>query len=406
MFIMEIIHASREPYSDDFDREISTLDTPAGHDRNRTQIQIISEEFALKARERVRITMSNGKADRVPVIPQICIPHAVKMLGMDYEETLLDVIRHPERENDITYRCAKAYGVDGMRAWMTGDPFDVVNVDGTWMGRDPQTGEITGRVDFEGGGGVAAAGEPVIHTIEDIDAIPVPAVGEVLKGGRLDSIKEVLDKAGDDLLVISGPGAFTFEYITSKRGKMQALMDIMDEPDFCHRMLQKATACAINNALALASIGVEALYIGDTFGGVMSPSQFDEFCVPYIKQFVKAVKGSGPLIYLHICGDSRRILEKMADTGVDCIEPLDPLGGVEVKDAKKRVGDKVALMGGVHNVKLAHGTLQEVVDDCQRCLSQGAPGGGYILACGDMLPTETSKEKVEAMVEAACNYTY
>ena len=36
--------------------------------------------------------------------------------------------------------------------------------------------------------------------------------------------------------------------------------------------------------------------------------------------------------------------------------------------------------------------------NCRRCLSEGAPGGGYILAAGDMLPTETSKEKVEAMI--------
>ena len=81
-------------------------------------------------------------------------------------------------------------------------------------------------------------------------------------------------------------------------------------------------------------------------------------------------------------------------------------GGVSVADAKRRVGGRVALMGGVHNVKLARGTLQDVTDDCRRCLTEGAPGGGYILACGDMLPTETSREKVEAMVAAAHGYRY
>jgi uroporphyrinogen decarboxylase len=96
----------------------------------------------------------------------------------------------------------------------------------------------------------------------------------------------------------------------------------------------------------------------------------------------------------------------MADTGIDCFEPLDPLGGVQVKDAKQRVGDRVALMGGVHNVKLASGTLEEVELDVQRCLSEGAPGGGYTLACGDMLPTETAPEKVRMMLEAARNYKY
>ena len=80
--------------------------------------------------------------------------------------------------------------------------------------------------------------------------------------------------------------------------------------------------------------------------------------------------------------------------------------GVRVADAKKRVGGRVALMGGVNTLLLAHGTLEEVKEDCRRCLAEGAPGGGYILAAGDMLPTETSRDKVEAMVEAAENYRY
>lgn len=72
----------------------------------------------------------------------------------------------------------------------------------------------------------------------------------------------------------------------------------------------------------------------------------------------------------------------------------------------RRFADRVALMGGVHTVKLAHGSLEEVKEDVQRCLSEGAPGRGYILAAGDMLPTETSREKVEAMPAAAKTYRY
>ncbi|KKM62796.1 hypothetical protein LCGC14_1518050 [marine sediment metagenome] len=41
-----------------------------------------------------------------------------------------------------------------------------------------------------------------------------------------------------------------------------------------------------------------------------------------------------------------------------------------------------------------------------RCLSEGAPGGRYILAAGDMLPTETSREKVELMLEMSNTWSY
>lgn len=361
----------------------------------------------MKAKERCRIAMSCGIPDRVPVIPQICIPHAVRMLGMNYESTVLETIRNPALINKYDFLCAKEYGVDGIRAWMVPDPLDVVKVDGAWYGRDPKTGEKLGPVDFEGGGWVVPSEEPIIHHEDEIAGkIPVLSAEEVLKSGKLDSIKAIIKEGGDDLFIISAPGCFTVEQITFVRGKTQAMMDLMDSPEFCHKIMEQSLAAAIQKSLALVSIGVDALYIGDTFGGVISPDQFLEFCVPYIKRFVQAIKGKGPLVYLHICGNSTKILEMMADTGVDCIEPLDPLGGVKVADAKKRVGHRVALMGGVHTVKLAHGTLQEVVDDCRRCLNEGAPGGGYILAAGDMLPTETSREKVEAMISAAKNYTY
>ena len=62
-------------------------------------------------------------------------------------------------------------------------------------------------------------------------------------------------------------------------------------------------------------------------------------------------------------------------------------------------GGRVALMGGVDTRLLAHGTLDEVRADAMRCLSEGMPGGGYILACGDMLPTETSPDKVRMLLE-------
>ena len=81
---------------------------------------------------------------------------------------------------------------------------------------------------------------------------------------------------------------------------------------------------------------------------------FKEFFLQYFKRFVTEMharlKDKCPIMYLHVCGNSTRLFELMADTGVDCIEPLDPLGGVQVHDAKKRVGKRVALMGGVHNV--------------------------------------------------------
>ena len=36
-------------------------------------------------KQRAKIAMSRGTPDRVPVIPQICHPYAIRMLGLDYK---------------------------------------------------------------------------------------------------------------------------------------------------------------------------------------------------------------------------------------------------------------------------------------------------------------------------------
>ena len=110
--------------------------------------------------------------------------------------------------------------------------------------------------------------------------------------------------------------------------------------------------------------------------------------------------------YLHICGNSNPILEMMADTGADCVEPLDPMGGVEVADAKRRIGKRVALMGGLSPLTLLNGSPEQVFEEATACCRAGGLDGGYILAAGDMVPDRSPEENVLAMVQAARDFRY
>lgn len=362
----------------------------------------------MNSKERCKTAMSGGIPDRVPVIPQLCHPHAIKVLGKDFRKKIIQCIENPCLVNEFDLTCARMYGFDGVRIWENTDPVLVVDDGENVWQIDEQTGEKIGRVDFQGGGGIIRLEEKkTIESEEDIKKISVKRYDELLKTENFQAMKRIVDDAGKDMFMIGPPGAFTVEYVAQVRGKQQMLVDIIERPDYIKKIIERATDAAIQTGIALAKIGMDALYLGEVFGGLIGPRLFKEFCVPAIKRFVRELKTeSSILTYLHICGNSTQLFEMMADTGVDCIEPLDPLGGVVVADAKKRIGKQVALMGGVNTVKLAHGTLEEVKEDIQRCLREGAPDGGYILACGDMLPTETSKEKVEAMVSAAKEYRY
>lgn len=354
-------------------------------------------------KQRMKTAMSGGLPDRVPVMPQICHPHAIRMLGLPFRETILDCLRDPLLKNRLTLECAKAYGVDGMRAFLPADPVTIVE-DGEDAYAVDASGRRTGRVDFQGGGGVAPLEESLLRDETDLERLEVPTADVLLATPAFQSIGQIVRDAGEELFVASAPGSFTVEGLTVQRGKAQAMRDLIELPEFSHRIIDKLTQIAIQRSLALCQVGVDALYLGETFGGVVGPRHFTEFCLPYMRRLIEAVRPFGVLIYLHMCGNVTRLLELMADTGTDCIEPLDPLGGVDVADAKRRIGHRVALMGGVNTVTLACGTLAGVAAECQRCLQAGSPGGGYILASGDMLPTETAPDRVRTMIEAAIRY--
>jgi uroporphyrinogen-III decarboxylase len=270
------------------------------------------------------------------------------------------------------------------------------------MAVDPVTGDATGRVDFEGGGGVLLLPDKQRTLTEaDIEQIEVPDDRTLATGPILRPLRKAVARYGRTLFVIGVPGQFTLETLCHVQGMERTLMDIIERPDFIRRWTEANLRRSIRIARAMAETGAQAFYIGETFGQFLSEDNFRDLCLPYFQEFVNALRSSGALIYLHMCGRITHLLGAIAETGVHCVEPLDELGGTRVAEVKQALGPHMALMGGVRTDLLARGSLDEVEADVRRCLAEAAGGGGFILAAGDMLPTETTPEKVHAMVRLA-----
>jgi len=178
-------------------------------------------------------------------------------------------------------------------------------------------------------------------------------------------------------------------------------MDIIERPDFIKAWTEAQLERSIAYASAMVRLGVDGLYIGETFGQFMSADQFAELCLPYFRSFVERVKPLGAVIYLHMCGRINHLLDRIAETGVDALEPLDQVGGTAPALVRETLGGSVGLMGGVSTVLLSRGSVEEVREDCRHCIRDAGHDGAFVLAACDMLPTETDPAKVRAMVEEA-----
>ena len=121
---------------------------------------------------------------------------------------------------------------------------------------------------------------------------------------------------------------------------------------------------------------------------------------------VSAAQESGVLVDYHNYGRVTAVLESMADTGADALEPLTPPslnGDIQLADAKKRVGDRMALYGGFNERVLMSDKGKEVRQEVRRCIDEGADGGGYAIRCAGQI-FEAKLKNIEVMTEETHRY--
>jgi len=189
-------------------------------------------------------------------------------------------------------------------------------------------------------------------------------------------------------------------------GYQQALMVLLDEPAKCHAILAAYTEGAADLGTRQARRGVDAVLISSAFAGAgfISPRQYDEFVLPYEAEVVRRIKAQGVPVYTHTCGEIGDRLERMADTGIDGIDTLDPppLGSVDLEDAKRRVGDRVFFKGNIDPVgTLLRKSREEVRQDALWRLAVGSPGSGYILSSACSVSPRVPPENLTVLVEAS-----
>jgi hypothetical protein len=345
---------------------------------------------------------------RIPVMPQICHDLPVHIYAGQYPEPggdWIDGMKRCSEEPGVIYdlviRLVRQTGCDGLRLFIKPEPMRLARDADELIVLDRETGDRIGRIDLHGGGGfIPDRKRPIPETLEEYRS-RLEALRREFTDEKMELLRQA--RAGvPDLFVASAPGGITMNTYAALRGREQAMIDFFERPDFVYAAMDMQADVIIERAERLLETGIDCLYIGDpaSSASLISPRHFERFCLPAYQKFCRHFQGRDVLIYIHVCGNSRPILEMLADTGADVVEPLDPLGGVEVADARRRIGQRVALMGGLNTLTLAHGTPGEVREEAIRKCREGGPQG-YILAAGDMVPPNTPVANLQAMVDVA-----
>ncbi len=157
--------------------------------------------------------------------------------------------------------------------------------------------------------------------------------------------------------------------------------------ELVNELLARSTEWTIAMIERACRTEVDFILFGDdvafTSGSMLSPKLFAELILPHYKKIVKASRV--PLIW-HSDGDIRPLIPMIIDAGFAGIHSLEPNAHIDLGEIKRLHGTKIILAGNVDvSTVLIQTDLNLVRQDVERCITQGAAGGGYLFSSSNSL---------------------
>ncbi len=172
-------------------------------------------------------------------------------------------------------------------------------------------------------------------------------------------------------------------------GIERLILATFDDPAWVHQLLQILQRRKLTFVRSMKGAAFDLIEFGggDASSTVISPAIFDEFVVPYDAPIIAALHEAGQRVVYHTCGGMMPLLERLAAMKPDAMETFTPrgMGGdVDLAEAKRRIGDKVCLIGGFDQFHFLAGcTPEQTRAEVRRCFEAAGEGGGYILCPSD-----------------------
>ena len=143
---------------------------------------------------------------------------------------------------------------------------------------------------------------------------------------------------------------------------------------------------------------------------MMGPRQWEELIVPYDGELMRLIKQRDPdsLIHVHCHGRVGELLPLFLAMGVDSTDPVEPppQGDVELRDARRLVGDRMTLYGNIEFVDMERCAPDAIEDKVRRAIEDG--GTQRTVLCPSATPHEQHSQRFTAnairYIEAGLKY--
>ena len=169
-------------------------------------------------------------------------------------------------------------------------------------------------------------------------------------------------------------------------------------PDLLHRILDVNAKAVTQYLNAQIEAGAQAVMIFDTWGGNLSHAAYREFSLAYLQRIVAGLKREHDgaripaIVFTKGCGNW---LEDIAAIGCDAVG-LD--WGVDIGQARARIGDRVALQGNL-DPNVLFSPAEVVQRETEKILASFGHGSGHVFNLGHGISQFTPPEIVKTLVD-------
>ncbi|UCE13793.1 MAG: hypothetical protein JSV04_01135 [Candidatus Heimdallarchaeota archaeon] len=174
---------------------------------------------------------------------------------------------------------------------------------------------------------------------------------------------------------------------------------LYDQPELVKAVIERNTEWIIALVEQANHVEVDFILLGDDAADnsrpLISPKFFRELILSQYKRIIQA--SDVPIIW-HSDGHITPLLPMIIEAGFAGVHSLESKASIDLATVKKEYGDKLVLAGNLDTTEiLCQANLELVRKDVERCISQGAPGGGYLFSSSNSL---FEGHNIEAIKEA------
>lgn len=236
----------------------------------------------------------------------------------------------------------------------------------------------------------------IVHSIGDVIQLKNPDVYKAKRTlDRINAGEELSRKTQGNVPIIGwieGPLAEACDLA----GIENMMMQLMIDPDFANRLMDKCMITAKDFAKAQINAGCEIIGMGDAVCSQIDTDTYNTFVRDRHRELIEFIHGLGGKIKLHICGDTNHLLESYKDFNLDILD-LD--WQVDIGHARSVLGEKVIFAGNINPVTIQNKSRDEVSLLCKD-LVEKHKNERFILSAGCEITPLTAPENLKAMSEA------